>query len=104
MHLPRLRHDRSAQPPIVQSVTSAPVSRHDEQSYRMHRYLLTMGIRTACFILAVVTAGWLRWTFVAFAAVLPYIAVVMANAVRPRSVVAPAPVLPQVDPTHRLER
>ncbi len=44
-----------------------------------------MGLRGVCFVLAIVTSGWLRWTFVAGAVVLPYIAVVLANAVGPRT-------------------
>jgi hypothetical protein len=39
-----------------------------------------MSVRTVCFILAVVFDGWLRWTMAAAAIVLPYVAVVMANA------------------------
>ncbi len=56
-----------------------------------------MGIRLACLPLAVVTSGWLRWFFIAGAVVLPYIAVVVANAAsRPapgtiQSVAPPAP-------------
>jgi hypothetical protein len=46
----------------------------------MKRYLISMSVRTVCFILAVVFDGWLRWTMAAGAIVLPYIAVVMANA------------------------
>lgn len=44
------------------------------------RYLVSMGIRTACFVLAIVTDGPWRWVLVAAAFVLPYIAVVLANA------------------------
>lgn len=69
----------------VQLVTSAPESLRDEQAHRIHRYLWTMGIRTFSFVAAVVTQGWVRWTFVALAVFLPYIAVVAANAVRPRA-------------------
>ena len=76
----------------MQSVTSAPVSAADDQGHRVRRYLLTMGIRVVCGALALFTEGWLRWTFVALAVVLPYIAVVMANAVGPRSGEAVAPV------------
>ena len=76
----------------VQSVTSAPVSAADDQAHRIRRYLLTMGIRIVCGALALFTEGWVRWTFVALAVVLPYIAVVMANAVGPRSGEAVAPV------------
>jgi hypothetical protein len=44
-----------------------------------------MAIRTACFISAVVVGqGWLRWTLVAAAFILPYVAVVMANVASPR--------------------
>jgi hypothetical protein len=77
---------------VVQSVTSAPISGADDQSQRVRRYLLTMGIRVVCGALALFTEGWLRWTFVTLAVVLPYIAVVMANAVGPRSGEAVAPV------------
>ena len=77
---------------VVQSVTSAPASGSDDQGHRVKRYLLTMGIRVLCGALALFTDGWVRWTFVALAVVLPYIAVVMANAVGPRSGQAVAPV------------
>ena len=53
----------------------------------MRRYLVSMGIRTACFILAVVAIAVLHWAIVGWilvvaAVILPYIAVVMANATR----------------------
>ena len=86
-----MRHDDDRER-VVQSVTSAPVSAADDQSHRVRRYLLTMGIRVVCGALALFTEGWLRWTFVALAVVLPYIAVVMANAVGPRSGQSIAPV------------
>jgi hypothetical protein len=70
--------------PVVHTVTTAPMSLADDSDMRMRRYLITMGIRTSCFLLAVVFEGWLRWVFVAGAAGLPYIAVVLANAVGPR--------------------
>ncbi len=88
----------------VQSVTSAPESREEEQAKRIHRYLVTMGIRTACFVLAVVVDGWARWVFVAFAAVLPFFAVVLANAVRPRVLGTTTPVGPTADDVRHLER
>jgi hypothetical protein len=71
--------------PPVQSVTTAPENLQDDQSTRIKRYLFTMGIRTASFILAFLTEGWVRWTFVVLAVFLPYFAVVMANAVAPRA-------------------
>jgi len=86
----------------VFSVTSLPASLEDDQAQRMRRYLVSMGIRTACFILAVVALAVLHWTvvgwtLVAGAVVLPYIAVVMANAARSPQ---PTPLAP-VTPDHR---
>lgn len=68
----------------VHSVTDAPVGRKQEVRSREVRYLISMGVRTLCFILAFVTSGPLRWSFVVAAFVLPYVAVVMANAGRER--------------------
>ena len=86
----------------VYSVTSAPQSLQDDQSYRMHRYLLSMGTRTVCFLLAVLFITVLHWTIagwvmVAGAVLLPYFAVVMANVSRSRF---SAPLGP-VTPSHR---
>jgi len=44
-----------------------------------------MAIRTVCFIGAIIASGWLRWALVAGAVLLPYVAVIMANAGRKRS-------------------
>ncbi len=48
----------------------------------MRRYALTMTIRIVCFGLMVLVQpyGWYTWVFGISAAVLPYIAVVFANA------------------------
>lgn len=67
------------------SVTSAPQSAQSDRDYRMHRYLLSMGIRTVCFVLSVLFIAVLHWTIagwilVVAAVLLPYVAVVMANA------------------------
>jgi hypothetical protein len=44
-----------------------------------------MGIRTLCFVGAVVVGdGWLRWVLIVGAFILPYVAVVMANSAAPR--------------------
>jgi hypothetical protein len=67
----------------------------DDLAQRQRRYLISMSIRTVSFVLAVVTHGPLRWIFVAAALILPYIAVVMANAVGSGSVTAPTPYVPQ---------
>lgn len=68
--------------PEVHSVTSAQTPLSQEQKARTKRYLMSMSIRMACFLGAVVAQGWLRWVLLVGAAVLPYIAVVMANAGR----------------------
>ena len=83
----------------VFAVTSLPTSLQDDQGQRMRRYLLSMGIRTVCFVLAVLALGVLHWTVVGWllvtaAVVLPYIAVVAANATRPRGSTALPPVTP----------
>jgi len=66
-------------------ITSAAQSHSDELWSREKRYMITMGIRTACFLIAVVTylsslPVWIAWVFMGGSLVLPYIAVVMANA------------------------
>ena len=61
-------------------ITSAHTSHSERIRGRQRRYLISMGIRTVCFILAVVADGWLRWGFIIAAVVLPYFAVIAANA------------------------
>ena len=63
-------------------ITTAGASREADIARRQRRYVFSMGVRTACFVAAVLVGpGWLRWVLVAGAVVLPYVAVVMANAV-----------------------
>jgi hypothetical protein len=83
----------------VYSVTDLPASLRDDQNARMRRYLVSMGIRTVSFVLAVVALSVLHWTvvgwmFVIAAVVLPYIAVVVANATRPQGGTAVGSVTP----------
>jgi hypothetical protein len=106
--VPHPRRHRHEEPP-VQSVTSAPQSLAQEQAGRIRRYLVTMAIRTVCFLGAAVTATqgapWWVWGSLSLAAiVLPYIAVVMANAVRPRPPGASPPVTPRGDGPDQIER
>jgi hypothetical protein len=61
-------------------ITSAHTSHSERIHGRQTRYLISMGVRTVCFILAVATDGTLRWVFIAAAVVLPYFAVIAANA------------------------
>lgn len=68
----------------MHTITGARVGVSDDVSTRTRRYLISMGIRTACVILAVVFTGWLRWVFAAGAILLPYISVVLANSGRER--------------------
>jgi Protein of unknown function (DUF3099) len=74
-----------ARDPEPVRITTASRSHSDDVWAREKRYMWTMGIRTACFIGAAVCfmAGlplWLVWTLMGGSLVLPYIAVVMANA------------------------
>lgn len=66
----------------VQVITSVQGRFSKDQSDRTRTYLWSMGIRTACFVAAIITTGWVRWAMVAGAVFLPYIAVVIANAGR----------------------
>ncbi len=85
-------------------MTSAPEARTEDQARRLKQYLITMAVRTACFILLVVVQGWYRWIFAAGAVFLPFVAVVAANAVMPRVSGRVRPVLPVVDQTPQLTR
>jgi Mn2+/Fe2+ NRAMP family transporter len=66
-------------------ITTASASRKDEIAGRQRRYVISMTIRTICFVAAILVGGWLRWVLVAAALLLPYVAVVMANATHSRS-------------------
>ncbi|GGF33930.1 hypothetical protein GCM10011519_04250 [Marmoricola endophyticus] len=71
----------------VVNVTSAPQSRAEELAGRQRKYLLSMSLRVVCFLGAILVGhGWLLYVLIGAALVLPYIAVVAANAVT-----APAP-------------
>jgi len=80
------------------AITSARPARSVDIRRRQTRYLLSMALRTICFVLAVVTTGPLRWSFVAGAVFLPYIAVVLANATDRRESVGPASYLAEDKP------
>jgi Protein of unknown function (DUF3099) len=66
------------------TVTNAPVPMSEDIRHRQRRYLLSMGVRTVCFVGAVIIAAtgapvWIAGLMVVAALVLPYISVVMAN-------------------------
>ena len=67
----------------VHVVTQARRSLSDDIAYRQRRYLLMMGIRTLCFVIAVVLFlnhfGWLTAIPAIGAIFIPYFAVVFAN-------------------------
>ena len=68
--------------PEVHSISGVTAGLSTDQSARQRRYFISMMIRTACFILAVVLPNPYRWFAIAGAVLLPYIAVVVANAGR----------------------
>ena len=72
----------SSAPDDVFNITAAQRALSNEQTGRTRRYLVSMGIRTACVIAAIFVPGWPRWVLIAAAVALPYLAVVIANAGR----------------------
>ena len=87
-----------AEPSEVFTITEAQRGLSQEQTGRTRRYLWSMGIRTACVLAAIVVPGWPRWVLVAGAVILPYIAVVIANAGRENDVPGHVGVAPQGRP------
>ena len=69
----------------IHDITSAQKSLTQDQEGRKRRYFISMMVRTACFIAAVITPSPFRWIFLVGALLLPYFAVVIANAGRERS-------------------
>ena len=73
----------SGRRPPVHMVTQAHRSLSDDIAYRQRRYLLMMGIRAVCFVIAVVLFvnhfGWLTAIPAVGAIFIPYFAVVFAN-------------------------
>ena len=73
----------SGRRPPVHMVTQAHRSLSDDIAYRQRRYLLMMGIRAVCFVIAVVLFvnhfGWLAAVPAVGAIFIPYFAVVFAN-------------------------
>lgn len=73
-------HGHEDQPPVY-LVTAARPGHSQEMSGRLRRYLISMTIRVIFLVLAIfLFTGWLRLVGVAAAIVLPWVAVVMANA------------------------
>ena len=78
-----MARERKREPEAVR-ITSAAASRNDDIASRQKRYLLSMGLRTICFVGAIIASllgiHWLWPILIVGALVLPYVAVVMANA------------------------
>lgn len=70
-------------------ITTAGRSRAEDIAIRQKRYAISMSIRSLCFIGAVIAGlagiGWLWPILIAGALILPYVAVVMANATNTKS-------------------
>jgi hypothetical protein len=67
-------------------ITTASPSRAADIAARQKRYVLAMSFRTVCFVAAIfVTLTWARVILIIGALVLPYVAVVMANAAASKS-------------------
>ena len=60
-------------------ITNAGRSQSLDLEERQRRYLLTMGIRTGCFFAFLIVPGWWKILTLVGAAVLPAIAVLLAN-------------------------
>ena len=75
---------RTRREPDAVRITTAPQSHHDDIVRRRRRYLISMSVRTACFLGAIVFTGPVRWVLLVASFILPYVAVVMANAASPR--------------------
>ena len=80
---------------MVHSITAAATSQSDDMDTRIRRYLISMAIRTVCVILVLVIDHPVRWVFAVLAIILPYVAVVMANAAGGRRR-PPVPAVPAV--------
>lgn len=67
-----------------QSITSLGEAPELERRKRMLKYTIAMSIRVVCIVAALFLQGWLMWLAFAGAILLPYFAVVIANAQDPR--------------------
>lgn len=78
---------RSREPEPIR-ITTVGAGRNADIAARQRRYLISMGIRTICFAGAAGSAiaglNWLWPILIVAALVLPYVAVVMANAAHSR--------------------
>ena len=82
------RRNQEPEPGEVVKITSAPEPLTSDMSRRQSRYLIQMGIRVVCFLAAVLTWGKIPMAvsivLLVATVVLPYSAVLFANAGRER--------------------
>jgi hypothetical protein len=71
-----------AQKPEVHRITNAAEGMKQQQADRNKKYMWSMSIRMVCFVAALLTDGPLRWVLLFGSLVLPWVAVVLANAGR----------------------
>ncbi len=63
-----------------QRITDADESRSADMHSRTVKYTISMSVRMACFITAFFVHGWIQVVMLVLAVILPYFAVVVANA------------------------
>ena len=78
----RKQRDRGVKNSHAIVITSAQDALSFEQRGRARRYFISMMIRTGCFIATIFLPSPYRWFAMGGALVLPYVAVVFANAGR----------------------
>jgi hypothetical protein len=76
---------KKSEPDVVR-ITAAPHNPDQDIDRRQGRYLVSMTVRTLCFVGAVfaVKIPWLCFTLIAASFLLPFVAVVIANVATPR--------------------
>ena len=80
---PHFTRPRGPEPVLI---TEALPSRAEQHAARKKRYAITMAVRAVCIVLAAVFYHilWLMLVFVVLGAVLPWVAVLMANDAPPK--------------------
>jgi Flp pilus assembly protein TadB len=85
---PQFPRPRGPEPLLI---TEAQPSRAEQHDARKKRYAITMAVRGVCIVLAAVfyQVLWLMLVFAVLGAVLPWVAVLMANDAPPKKRVDP---------------